>query len=429
MLKWLLVDDCPQLNNALMQADVSEVVTDDHEDIDLVYLSSDVQDISAYIHNHTGVLLSKLDDLSEKALSLLIEEAEKECCLLSYANPIFFHPMVTALKETLNNGFGKIQSIVIHYKKYTDYLPLLTLLLEANELIKVTPSHLFCGEIVVELVCDDSRKMIIEGINGRATINDYVMMSAIDLELFDESLTATCDDDLNPYIYLVEDVEKSIAYLKTETHCLPHSDMLFYKKLSQLFEQKPGIKVIGLTGGIATGKSTVSAYLKEKGYIVVDADELTHQSYEDEAVKEAIKTYFDCVEDGIIDRRKLGSIVFTNSEARKKLESIIHPYVLKETIKAITSCSQSIIILDVPLLFEANFDRLCDVTIVVACDDDQQLIRLMQRNNLTREDAQRRIDAQMSLDEKRQLADYVIENNQSLEDLYKGIDQLMEVIK
>lgn len=172
------------------------------------------------------------------------------------------------------------------------------------------------------------------------------------------------------------------------------------------------VKVVGITGGIATGKSTVTKMLRSHGYTVLDADVMTHKAYEpgSETFKQ-ITASFDCLENGEISRKKLGQIVFQNPQQKKVLEDIIHPYVYKRMEEGIRTASGSLIFLDVPLLFEAHFDTLCDAVIVVSCTPDIQLRRLMARNHLSKEESQRRISSQMPLAEKEARADYVIDNS------------------
>lgn len=189
-------------------------------------------------------------------------------------------------------------------------------------------------------------------------------------------------------------------------------------------------KVIGLTGGIATGKSTVTAYLKEKGYTVIDTDMISHEALSDHSIfTKCLSKIFDVVDHGHVDRKKLGDIVFNDSAKRKQLEDLLHPYIKEETIKRIQACSDDMIFIDVPLLFEAHFDTLCDISVTVICDDDIQLERLMKRDHLSKEEALSRINAQMSLKDKIALSDYIITNNGSLEELYKQVEEILKKVE
>lgn len=186
------------------------------------------------------------------------------------------------------------------------------------------------------------------------------------------------------------------------------------------------VKVIGITGGIATGKSTVTKMLRGHGYTVLDADAMSHDAYEpgSETFRK-ITAAFDCLENGEISRKKLGAIVFSDARKRKELEAIIHPYVYKRMEEGIRNASGHLLFLDVPLLFEAHFDRLCDAVIVVTCTPEIELSRFMARNHLSREESLRRIASQMPLSQKEAQADYVIDNSQ---DRYHLQNQVKRVL-
>jgi dephospho-CoA kinase len=181
--------------------------------------------------------------------------------------------------------------------------------------------------------------------------------------------------------------------------------------------------VLGLTGGIASGKSTVAHMLSSLGARVIDADRLARDvvALGSEALTEVRKEFGRSVfnADGSLNRAALGKIVFADPAKRKRLEDITHPRILKEmrrqlqVIKA--QGETALIVLDVPLLFETpEILPLCDYTAVVWLPEELQIRRLIQRDRLSRPDALRRIGAQMPLDEKRRLADVVIDNSGSL---------------
>lgn len=181
--------------------------------------------------------------------------------------------------------------------------------------------------------------------------------------------------------------------------------------------------IVGITGGIATGKSVVSSYLINKGYKVVDADEIVHESYNDEKIKMRIKNEFnDAVIDNKIDRKILSNIIFNNEDKRLLLNSIIHPYVFDKILAVINTTQDSIIFIDVPLLFESGFNELCNKVICVSTTKDNEIKRLISRNNITVEEALKKINSQMELTKKEQLSDYIIDNNASLDNTYKQID-------
>ncbi|WP_249030031.1 dephospho-CoA kinase [Tannockella kyphosi] len=183
--------------------------------------------------------------------------------------------------------------------------------------------------------------------------------------------------------------------------------------------------VYGITGSIACGKSTVTKYLLEKGYIVVDSDKLSHQALFDETCKKQIYELFpEVFINNNIDRKKLGAILFSNKIAKKQIESIIHPYVI-EKLNAAKKLDQNILFLDIPLLYEAKLEGLVDKVIVVYVTKDIQIERLIKRDNCTKEQALQRINNQIDIEEKRKKANFVLDNSLLQEDLYKQIDMLI----
>jgi dephospho-CoA kinase len=196
------------------------------------------------------------------------------------------------------------------------------------------------------------------------------------------------------------------------------------------------VKLLGLTGGIASGKSTVAAILRRLGAAIINADELSREVVQpgQEAWKEIVDTFGPAIlqEDKTLDRRKLRKIVFDNPEARKKLEAIIHPRVralAEKKISELAATGSSIIVYEVPLLFEAQIHLWLRPVILVACDVETQKKRLLERDRLTEAEAQQHLDAQMSLEDKRKLADYVIENNGDLEELERQVRGVLQKIQ
>jgi len=179
--------------------------------------------------------------------------------------------------------------------------------------------------------------------------------------------------------------------------------------------------VIGLTGGIASGKSTVSNMLKEMSITVIDADvEARLAVMEGEpAYKQIIAEFGDGIllENGEIDRQKLGAIIFHQADKRQRLNEITHPEVRRRMLEQVETAkrnNEEVVVLDIPLLFESKLTAMVEKTLLVYVDSDIQLQRLVERNNLTITDAQARISSQMPLSEKIKLADAVINNNGTL---------------
>lgn len=185
--------------------------------------------------------------------------------------------------------------------------------------------------------------------------------------------------------------------------------------------------IIGITGSIATGKSTVTSYLIKKGYLVIDSDKIVHEELKNPVIIENIRVTFGdfIVDDGIINRKKLGQIIFNDPEKRQALNDIIHPGV----IKAILSIpKEQITFVDVPLLYEVNLEYLFDMIVVVYVREDIQLKRLIERDQISEDFARKKIATQMNIEIKKIKADFVINNENSIEDTHKQIDQLLRSI-
>ena len=189
---------------------------------------------------------------------------------------------------------------------------------------------------------------------------------------------------------------------------------------------------IGITGSIACGKSTVSNYLKEKGYTIIDADKLGHIALTNDEVKEKLKKSFGLtiLENNEISREKLGKLVFGNDENLKILNSIVHPYIRKIILQLQENHrDERFVFLDIALLFEAGFEDLVEKIIVVHVDEKIQVARLMSRNTLSKEQAMFRIESQMSSKDKSILGNYVIDNGGTKEETYKQIDLIIEELE
>ena len=194
--------------------------------------------------------------------------------------------------------------------------------------------------------------------------------------------------------------------------------------------------IIGLTGGIVSGKSTVARMFKDLGAKIIDADKLGHKVIlPQEAVwKRIIKIFGKDIlqKDQTINREKLGKIVFANQNLLKKLNKITHPEIIKLIKKEISLAKddskeeKKILIIDAALIYETKIDRLMDKIIVVYLDEEEQLKRLKKRNNLSEKEALQKIKSQIPLKEKIEIADYLIDNSNSLDKTREQVKKIWE---
>ncbi|MBO5223915.1 MAG: dephospho-CoA kinase [Clostridia bacterium] len=188
--------------------------------------------------------------------------------------------------------------------------------------------------------------------------------------------------------------------------------------------------VIGLTGGIACGKSAVSDIFARNGIKIIDTDIISRLvMQEGQKCNEEVKqTFPDCVENGVINRRLLREIVFSNKQELAKLNAITLKYIKAETEAELRS-QDGLAVLVVPLMFESGFDKMCDYIIDVACSEDVRINRLIKRDNITKELALSMINSQMNDDERRKKSDIVIENNGNIADLEKKVVNIINLLK
>ncbi|OGV98765.1 MAG: dephospho-CoA kinase [Nitrospinae bacterium RIFCSPLOWO2_02_39_17] len=195
--------------------------------------------------------------------------------------------------------------------------------------------------------------------------------------------------------------------------------------------------LIGLTGGMATGKSLVSTILKELGAFIIDADKISREIVEPDK-----PAWFKIVEffgrdilnsDMIINRKRLGEIVFNDPLKKKRLEEIIHPLVIEEENRRVEDYKRlnpdGMAVIDAALLIEAGGYRRVDKLIVVYADRKTQLRRLMERDRLKKEEAEKRIDSQLPLDEKVKMADFVVDNSASKENTVRQVMDIFSKLK
>ena len=193
------------------------------------------------------------------------------------------------------------------------------------------------------------------------------------------------------------------------------------------------MKIIGLTGGIASGKSTVSAYLKSKNIPVIDADVESKKVLDpgSAAYYDIIREFSDSVlnDDKTVNRKKLAEIVFRDKNLVEKLNSIIHPRVIEQTKKILAELEEKntpIAVIDAPLLIEAGMQTITDEVWVVYTPPETQIDRALVRDNSTKEQVMNKMKNQTSFEEKVKYADYVISNDGTLEQLYAQVDKILD---
>lgn len=176
--------------------------------------------------------------------------------------------------------------------------------------------------------------------------------------------------------------------------------------------------VVGLTGGIASGKSSVLKEFKRLGAAVLDSDAIAREVVQagKPALRKIVRAFGKGIlkPNGTLDRAKLGSMVFSNPRQRQQLQKITHPEIVRILKKRIAAARRSVVVADIPLLFESKLEHLVDRTVVVWAPPAKQTARLMKRSGYSSGEALRRIRAQWPLSRKRKLADFVIDNSGSL---------------
>lgn len=191
--------------------------------------------------------------------------------------------------------------------------------------------------------------------------------------------------------------------------------------------------ILGITGGIASGKSLVTEYFRQFNYPIIDADIVSREVVEPgEKGLEAVRNEFGneiITDSGDLNREKLGQIIFADEDKRDVLNNILHP-IIWETIETrlleYKKQNADLIVMDIPLLFESNMLDIYDHTLVIYVPENVQLERLMARNGLSKEEARQRIEAQMPLEEKKRLADTVIDNSGIKENTFAQVERWMD---
>jgi dephospho-CoA kinase len=181
--------------------------------------------------------------------------------------------------------------------------------------------------------------------------------------------------------------------------------------------------VIGLAGGIGSGKSTAIKFLQKKGYAVVDTDKVSKEIMsEGNACYEMVKAAFpECVIDGVLSRPLLREEIFSNEKSRLLLNSIVHPEIFLQTKKLVAK--SGITIIEVPLLFESGFDSMCDATVCVISSKDKRIKRLIKRDNISEQGALKAISSQITQEELKKLCDYIIVNDGNKKELKEAVEK------
>ena len=192
-------------------------------------------------------------------------------------------------------------------------------------------------------------------------------------------------------------------------------------------------KVIGITGGIASGKSNVCQVIKKLGYPIISCDEITRNNYNIggkiyNVVRERFGDEF-LLADGNIDRKKLAKLVFSKESAKLLIDSITHPIIKEELLSEIAKYDDGLVFVEIPLLYEAKFDTLCDIVICVFLSQKYQVERLMEREGIDEDYALKKIHSQMDLYLKKSLADYVIDSKGNFDETEKQVIEVINNIK
>lgn len=192
--------------------------------------------------------------------------------------------------------------------------------------------------------------------------------------------------------------------------------------------------ILGLTGGIASGKSTVSAYLAQNGALIIDADLIARQvvAKKSSGLKQIVAKFGGEIltASSELDRKKLGKLVFSNKELLKALTDITGPLIRAEILREIEAAKKAqvkLVVLDIPLLFETGYQTLCDKVMVVTIPSKLQLERVMKRDNLSAAEARKRIANQLPASKRNELADVLIDNSKSVAETYQQVLKWLKI--
>jgi len=191
--------------------------------------------------------------------------------------------------------------------------------------------------------------------------------------------------------------------------------------------------ILGITGSIATGKSTVVNIFRQYGFPVVDADIIAREVVKPNTagLKKVVETFGSSVlcSDGSLNRKQLGQIIFNDTKKRQTLNALLAPFLQEAIIEQIKRASNaaSLVIADIPLLYEAGYDKYMDQVAVVYIPEDLQVQRLMKRDRITEKEAQKKVASQLSIEEKKKRADIIFDNQESLSSIRQQIFSWLKV--
>lgn len=190
------------------------------------------------------------------------------------------------------------------------------------------------------------------------------------------------------------------------------------------------MKIIGITGGIGSGKTTITKYIESLGYPVYIADDEAKKLLDTEEVVNEIRNTFGekIIENNLVDKKKLATFVFGNENNLKQLNEIVHPKVRQHFINWLKQCDKPFVVKEAAILFESGAHKDCDLTILVTAPEDVRVERVIKRDNTSKEDVIKRIRSQWSDEDKAKLADFVLQNV-DLEQSKKEIDEIIKKIE
>lgn len=186
--------------------------------------------------------------------------------------------------------------------------------------------------------------------------------------------------------------------------------------------------ILGLTGGIATGKSTVAEFFREKGIPVICADTIAREITESSKILEEISSEFgqEMIINGKLDRKKMREYIFVDINRVKKLNEITHPPIIEKIKEEINKNKEKpILVVDIPLLFEGNYEFLVEKILLITCKKEIQLLRVQNRDSVSLESAKNIINKQMAMEEKEKKSDFIIENNGTKEELNEKLEDFL----